>query len=112
MDYFCTEQERKISHSTCYLEFQRGSFHGECWLIDSISLHIDIFDNLKLYKIFRTAIPDFDYYGITEVNQSQWEILKKLALEQGGEVQKVIEELSIWVSDCFETEKIFTIWGI
>ncbi len=112
MNYFYTETERKASHSTCYLEFQKGKCKGECWLSDSISLHIDIFDGLKLYKLFRKAIPEFDYYGITEVNENQWEILKKISLEQEEEVQKVIEELAIWVSDCFETEKIFTIWGI
>ena len=112
MNYFCTEQERKASHSTCYLEFQRGSFKGECWLSDSISLHIDIFDGLKLYKLFRKAIPEFDFYGITEVNENQWEILKEISLKQGEEVQKVIQELSVWVLDCFETEKIFTICGI
>ncbi len=112
MNYFCTEQERKASHSTCYLEFQKGSFQGECWLSDSISLHIDIFDGLKLYQLFRKAIPEFDFYGITEVTLDEWEKLKEFALEQGEEVQKVIEELSMWVLDCFETEKIFTICGI
>ena len=90
MNYFCTEQERKLSHSTCYLEFQRGSFKGECWLSDSISLHIDIFDGLKLYQLFRKAIPEFDFYGITEVTLDEWEKLKEFALEQGEEVQKVI----------------------
>ena len=112
MNYFCTEQERKISHSTCYLEFQRGRYKGECWLSDSISLSDDIFDRLELYKLFRKAIPEFDHYGITEVNENQWKIFEKIALEQGEEVQKVVEELSIWVSDCFEEEKIFTICGI
>ena len=112
MNYFCTEQERKESHSTCYLEFQKGEYKGKHWLKDSISLHDDIFYELHLYSLFIKAIPNFDHYGITEVTEYEWEILKKLALEQGEEVQSLIEELSIWVSDCFEVEKIFTICGI
>ena len=112
MNYFCTEQERKESHSTCYLEFQKGEYRGKHWLEDSISLHDDIFYELHLYSLFIRAIPNFDHYGITEVTEYEWETLKKLALEQGEEVQSLIEELSIWVSDCFEIEKIFTICGI
>ena len=112
MNYFYTEQERKASHSTCYLEFQKGKHRGKHWLEDSISLHDDMFHTLHLYPLFIKAIPEFDHYGITEVNQDEWEMLKKLALEQGEEVQRVIEELSIWVSECFEVEKIFTICGI
>ena len=112
MHYFCTEKERKASHSSCYLEFQKGEYRGNHWLSDSISLHDDIFHELHLYQLFVKAIPDFDHYGITEVNQCEWEKLREFALEQGEEVQSLIEELSIWVSDCFEVEKIFTICGI
>ena len=112
MNYFCTESERKASHSTCYLEFQKGEYKGKTWLEDSISLHDDIFHELHLYRLFIKAIPEFDHYGITKVTEYEWETLKKLALEQGDEVQELIEELSAWVSICFETEKIFTICGI
>ena len=112
MNYFCTEKERKASHSTCYLEFQRGEYREKHWLEDSIFLNDDIFHELCLYRLFRKAISDFDHYGITEVDEKQWEILKTMALEQGGETKKAIEELSIWVSDCFKEEKIFTICGI
>ena len=46
MNYFCTESERKASHSTCYLEFQKGKYKGKHWLEDSIFLHDDIFKEL------------------------------------------------------------------
>lgn len=112
MRYFSTENERKASHSSCYLEFQRGEYCGNHWLEDAVSLHDDIFYELHLYSLFRKAIPEFDHYGITQVNQIQWENLYQLAMEQGGEVQKLIEELEIWVSDCFQVEDVFTICGI
>ena len=112
MNYFCTERERKRSHSTCYLEFQKGEYKGTHWLEDSISLHDDIFHELHLYRLFIKAIPDFDHYGITQVNEKEWEKLKELAFAQGNEVQNLIEELSVWISECFASEKIFTICGI
>lgn len=112
MGYFCAERERKASHSSCYLEFQKGEYRGNHWLEDSISLHDDIFYELHLYPLFRKAIPEFDYYGITQVSFIQWEILYELAVEQGGEVQKLIEELEVWLSSWFHKEEIFTICGI
>ena len=112
MNYLYTEKERKASHSSCYLEFQKGEYKGKHWLSDSVSLHDDIFHELHLYKLFVQAIPEFDHYGITEVNQSQWEILRELSIQQGGETQVLIEELAIWVLECFKSEKIFTICGI
>lgn len=112
MRYFCTESERKASHSSCYLEFQKGEYRGNHWLEDSISLHDDIFYELHLYSLFRKAIPEFDHYGITQVSFTQWEFLYKLAVEQGGEVQKLIEELEGWLSSWFQGEDVFTICGI
>lgn len=112
MNYFCTEKERKASHSTCYLEFQKGKYRGNHWLEDSISLHDDIFHELHLYRLFVRAMPEFDHYGITEVTEYEWETLKKLALEQEDNVRELIEELSVWVSECLEIEKVFTICGI
>ena len=44
MKYFVDETERKASGSTCYLEWQKGYHHDECWLSDSTfisrSLHL------------------------------------------------------------------------
>ena len=112
MKYFCTEQERKASHSSCYLEFQRGEYSGKHWLAESISLHDDIFHDLHLYSLFKRAIPEFDHYGVTQVSQTQWEMLSQLAFEQGGEVSSLIQELAVWVLDCFQIETVFTICGV
>lgn len=112
MKYFCTENERKASHSSCYLEFQRGEYSGKHWLADSISLHDDVFQEFHLYSLFRKVIPEFDHYGITQVSQTEWKKLYQLAMEQGGEVQRIMVELDTLVSNWFQIEDVFTICGI
>ena len=112
MKYFLTEAERKQGHGTCFFEFQRGENHSGCWLNDSLCLHADIFDEMKLYELFSKAIPHFSYYGVTLVSQKDWQILLQLSREYGGIKEEVICELVPWVEDCFKTEEAFTICGI
>ena len=70
------------------------------------------FDYLKLYDIFREALPHFEYYYVTEVTLSQYEDLKALAMHRGGETADLFRELDHWVQDCYFTENVFTICGI
>lgn len=86
MKYFCTETEQKKSKSSCYLEFQKGRYANKCWLEDSICLHDDIFEELCLYQVLCSAIPQFDHWGITEVSLEQWQQVKNKAEAVGGEV--------------------------
>ena len=113
MKYFLTESERKRKHSTLYFEFQKGKYRGICWREDSLCLHADIFDRLNLFDLFAKAIPGFDYYySKNYVTQEAWAHIKNLAVESGGEVEKLITELCTWVEECFQEEKVFTICGI
>ena len=112
MRYFLSEAERKQTHSTCYFEFQKGAYQGECWLSDSLYLYVDVFDDLKLFKLFSGAIPHFEYYGVTTVSKDEWQALVRLSKECGGEKEAVISELTSWVEKCFEIEEVFTIWGM
>ena len=112
MHFFITEAERKQKHTTCCFEFQRGAFHNIFWRDDSICLHANIFDDHKLYDLFHKAIPQFDYYGITEVTKENWQTLQVLAHECGGTKEAIILELAQWVRDCFQNENVFTICGI
>ena len=112
MKYFLSEAERKQTHGTCYFEFQRGAYQGEFWLSDSLCLHAEVFDELKLFELFSKAIPHFEYYGVTTVTKDDWQALVRLSKEYGGEKEVVISELTSWVEACFELEEIFTICGI
>lgn len=112
MKYFITEAERKELHTTCLFEFQKGTYQDRYWCEDSICLHADIFDELKLFELFHTALPHFDYYGRTEVHPENWEVLLLLSHNYGDEKEAVILELESWVENCFKVENAFTICGI
>lgn len=112
MGYFITEAERKALHSTCFHEFMKGEYNGECWHEDSLLLSDDEFSRLGLYKIFKKVIPDYDPYGIVSVMREQWEQVKILAEKAGGEILECILEVDKWVNACFEEFDRFTICGI
>ncbi|MDE6724320.1 MAG: hypothetical protein K2J79_01835 [Ruminiclostridium sp.] len=112
MKYFINEELRKESHSTCYFEFQRGKYKNKCWKEDSLNLPQGIFVQLNLGKIISEIIPEFDYYGITKVNLEQWEKLKELLAEKGGEYEDLLTELEPWVNENFKNFKVFTICGM
>ena len=112
MPYFCTETQRHASGSTCYFEFQKGSYNNRCWLSDSLNLHDSIFESLGLHLLFIQAIPNFDYYGLTKVSKPQWEQLKQMAHNAGGEIEAAVMELNRWVITCFQEHSAFTIYGM
>ena len=112
MHYLITAEQRKASHSTQYFEFQKGRFRNKFWLIDSVYLHADIFDRLRMYDLFSQSIPDFDSYMDTEVSPTQYQVLKSNAIAHGGEIAAIFSELDIWATECFQHESCFTILGI
>ncbi len=112
MKYFVREAERRASHSSCYFEFQRGPYRGECWLDDSISLRDDLWDAFELSGLFGQALPAFDSYGVNEVSRANWAEILKIAGKAKAPWEKVMEELIPWVNRCFETHEVFTILGI
>ena len=71
MRFFITERQRKQRGGTCYFEFQRGQKASDCklvfWREDSLLLHMDIVDEIALYKI----VPDFQYYGETIIDKEK-----------------------------------------
>ena len=73
---------------------------------------MDLFDQLNLFSVFNAALPNFDYYGETTVTADQYKVLKATALAQDGEIAKLFLELDVWVTECFKTERCFTIQGI
>ena len=112
MRYFVNEKERKASGSTCYFEFQKGKFRNKYWLNDSICIHADLFDELRLFKLFADVLGGFDYYSPTNlIEKSQWDkIIEKS--KENEQWKSVIEELTPWAEECFRKHKYFTICGI
>ena len=105
------EAERRLSGSTCYFEFQNGSYRGRHWLKGSIYIHASKFDEFGLYILFTNCIEAFCYDGLTEVNKEQWDKLRKKAVR--NEIWSgVILEITPWVEACFQKHKCFTICGI
>ena len=73
MEYFCSVGDRVGS---CYHEFYVGKWDNKTfWKSDSILLHDDTLNDLEIYRAFAAVIPDYDPYGATQVNQSQWEAI-------------------------------------
>lgn len=110
MNYFVTETERKASRSSCYFEFQRGRYQDKCWLADSLSLHDSIWEQHDLSNLFRQAVPEFDYYGLTEVNPTQWTAL--LAQPASLAQREILAELAPWAERSLAEKDVFTIIGI
>ena len=102
MKYFINESERKERHSTCFIEFQKGKYDTECWKEDSLNMPDGLFNEIGMGKILDSALDDFDYYGVTEVSFEQWEKLKALLSEKGGEYMELLAELEPWAEDNFK----------
>ncbi|MDE6708214.1 MAG: hypothetical protein K2K06_09305 [Oscillospiraceae bacterium] len=112
MEYFITEQQRKQHGGSCYFEFQKGQknkkYKPVFWQEDSLLLYMDIADNLKIYKI----IPDFQYYGITIIDNAKWHIIQQSAKQESNAIQELITELAPWVEDNFKKFDYFVILGV
>jgi len=110
MKYFCYVSDRV---GTCYHEFYKGKWdHKTFWTSDSILIHDDTLMELEIYKAFAAVIPDYDPYGVTEVNQSQWKDILNYTSQLATEAKTALNEARFWVNEVFENEKVFTILGI
>ena len=110
MKYFCSVSNRV---GTCYHEFYKGKWDGKTfWKSDSILLHDDTLIELEIYKAFAAVIPDYDPYGETEVNQSQWKAILDYASQLDTEAIIALTEATPWVNEALQDEKVFTILGI
>lgn len=110
MNFFCVETERK---GTCYHEFQKGRWDGKTfWKEDSLLLHDDVCQELKLYELFREADSGYSDSGETEIDKEKWQIICNRANIIGGNVKMAINEADLWVKEVFREEERFTILGL
>lgn len=112
MKYFITGEERKKSGSTCFIEFQRGEYDNEIWHISSICIDEELFYDLKLRKLFSSVLPQFDYFGITQVLPEHFARVKDAASTYLPETAECINELDSWLKQENEDGVMFTIVGM
>ena len=112
MRFFVTEEERKRSGSTAFIEFQKGAGDGECWRIDSICMDDELFSELHLRRFFTMILPQFDYYGITQVSKSEFERLCENAAGFSSDVDACMKELEEWIGEGSDEDILFTICGM
>jgi len=112
MRFFITEEERKRIGSTSFVEFQRGKYDGACWHIDSLCMDEDIFYELKLRRFFSMLLPQFDYFGITQVSCEEFRKLKEASVNYSTDVAACVTELSEWLGPEVEDSVFFTICGM
>lgn len=110
LKYFCTEEKRE---GTCYHEFQKGKWDEHTfWKEDSLLISDDMLAELKLSRLFRKGIQNYDPYGPVEVNREQWSVLLELAKENEGACLEALQEADVWVQECLSEHEVFTILGI
>lgn len=102
---------------TCFYEFLKGKYdHSNAkacvWREDSAYISCDAFEEIHLNRLFSKILDDYDKYGVNEVSRSQWESVYELALENGGEWNAAISELSAWAEENFRDYDEFTIIGM
>lgn len=112
MKFFINEEERKASKSTWYFEFQKGEYDNRCWKIDSINISEGVWNEYELSDLFKKAIPDFDYYGVTRVSLKQWKKILKICVNKRHKSVCVINDMKDWVNECFKSFDCFTICGL
>ena len=112
MKYFIDEDQRKASHSSCYLEFQQGQYHDKCWLDTSISISDEVWNSRHVSDLILEVIPEFDFYGITIVTKVQWDNILTKSQSDGCTCKEIIAEAVPWAAKCFETHDVFTIIGM
>ena len=66
----------------------------------------------ELSDLFKKAIPDFDYYGVTRVSLKQWKKILKICVNKRHKSVCVINDMKDWVNECFKSFDCFTICGL
>ena len=58
------------------------------------------------------VVPEFDYYGNTEIARETWERIMLAADGMGGSVKIVMDEINSWASSFLTVESVITVLGI
>ena len=112
MKYFIDKKSVQESHTTCYFEFQKGSFKNKCCDEDSIFIRDSLWDEYNLSVLIEKFVPDFDYYGTTEINFDRWNRIVKFCESNSERWNCIIFDSRDWADECFKQYNCFTIVGM
>ena len=108
--YFVRPKDR---NGSCYYEFYKGKWDEKTfWKEDSICIDDNDWYDCDFVDIIIKHVPYYDPFGETEINQEQWECIKKDAILSGGKSKEIAIEADKWMIDTFNEYKVFTILGL
>ena len=84
----------------------------EYWSDDSLYIEGHSFQMIEAEHVFRGAIPTYDLYFDSSIDEKSWSRLKEKLNNLGGEYRKLLDEMTVWVGDGFKDHKSFTMRGI
>ena len=110
MKYFVGNNDRI---NTVYHEFQKGHWdENTFWKDDSIYLSDDLLYTLGIEDLFIRTIPNYCSTDEVEVTPQTWEVVKREAEKEDGNIHESIMEADEWVQNTFLKYDVFTIIGI
>ena len=117
MRYWNTYEELDFdTHSTVYLQVAWcDDSNLDFWGQDYLYISGDLFDSLDGMRVLRQsgALPDFDFYDNTVVYKEDWERMKQILTDMGGEYEIFVSEIAQWVGvNGFDNHKSFVIIGV
>ena len=76
------------------------------------TLEISITELLNGKKIDLPVVPDYNYYGPTEISKNEWDMIGKAVQNEDDETKKLYQEATLWLDMIFQKYDCFTILGI
>lgn len=107
-NYFIKPQDRE---GTVYHEFYRGKWKEDFWNKNSICIDDDDMTG-RFVELIKKFVPNYDYFGITEITFEQWQQIKNEGLLTNDETADIITQAESWIEETFKEHKVFTILGI
>lgn len=101
------------NYGTNYIEisWDEEGKEREFWSDDSLYIEGHSFQMIEAEHVFCEAIPTYDFYYDTVIDEESWNKLKEKLCSLGGEYRQLLDEMSVWVRDGFKDHKTFTMSG-
>ena len=98
------------NYSTNYIQivWDEDGKEREYWSDDALYIEGHSFHMIDGPRVFHSAIPKYDFYYDTTVDEAAWQRLKTALQERGGKHLQLLQEMLEWVGNGFEDHKSFT----
>ena len=98
------------NYSTNYIQiiWDEDGKEKEYWSDDALYIEGHSFHMIDGPGVFHSAIPQYDFYYDTTVDEASWQRLKTVLEGLGGKHLQLLQEMSEWVGNGFEDHKSFT----